>query len=76
MQIDKASNHQVGAVLLLSSILYSMHCSRRVDPRHVKNLLGKLKRDDRPAYEKLMTMMQKQYKVSPEDIRDGKIRFN
>ena len=54
MEINKASNHQVGAVILLSAILYSMHCSRRVDPRHVKNLLGKLKRDDKAAYNKLM----------------------
>jgi len=28
-----------------------MHNARKVDPRHIKNLLGKLKVEDRAAYE-------------------------
>ena len=39
---------------VLTALMLTLHSGRRVDIRHIKNLLGKLKIEDRKAYEKLM----------------------
>jgi hypothetical protein len=44
---------------VLTAIVYTLHCCRRVDPRHVKNLLGKLKSQDRKSYEQVMGQLEK-----------------
>ena len=49
-----ASSHQAGAMTVLTAIVYALHNGRKIDPRHIKNLLGKLKVEDRSAYEKMM----------------------
>jgi hypothetical protein len=38
----------------LTALIYATHTARRVDPRHVRNLLGKLKVEDPQAYERMM----------------------
>lgn len=57
--INLASLHQVGAVTVLSLFLLTSHCGRKVDPRHVANLIGKLRIEDYAAYRKLMVEMGK-----------------
>ena len=49
-----ASSHQCGAMTVLTAMVFAMHNARKVDPRHIKNLLGKLKVEDRTAYEQMM----------------------
>jgi cytochrome c oxidase assembly protein subunit 15 len=49
-----ASSHQCGAMTVLTAMVFAMHNARKVDPRHIKNLLGKLKVEDRSAYEQMM----------------------
>ena len=44
--INLASSHQIGAMTVLSAFIFSMHTCRKVDPRHMKNLLGKLRTED------------------------------
>jgi hypothetical protein len=39
---------------VLSAFLLAMHTCRRVDPRHLKNLLGKLKAEDPQAFHNMM----------------------
>jgi len=38
--------HQAGALTVLTTILFALHTCRKVDPRHMRNLLGKLKIED------------------------------
>ena len=40
---------------VLTAFLFSMHCSRRIDPRHTLNLFGKLRIEDKAGYDKFMT---------------------
>jgi len=49
-----ASTHQTGAVTVLSAFLFAMHTCRKVDPRHLKNLLGKLRAEDPQAFHNMM----------------------
>ena len=44
---------------VLSAFLFSMHTCRRVDPRHMKNLLGKLKTEDPAAFTRMMASYNK-----------------
>ena len=53
--IQIASAHQIGAMTVLTTFLYTLHNARRVDIRHVNNLIGKLKREDPNGYMRLMT---------------------
>ena len=39
----------------MTAFLFTLHNARRVDIRHVNNMLGKLKREDPNAYMRLMT---------------------
>lgn len=45
--IDAASLHQIGAMTVFTAFIVSSHCSRRVDPRHIQNMLGKLRHQDK-----------------------------
>jgi hypothetical protein len=38
---------------VLSAFLFTLHCARRPDPRHLKNLIGKLRIEDKAAYNSL-----------------------
>jgi len=53
--IHIASAHQIGAMTVMTTFLYTLHNARRVDIRHVNNMIGKLKREDPNAYKRLMT---------------------
>lgn len=53
--IHLASAHQIGAMTVLSSFLFAMHTCRRVDPRHLKNLMGKLRMQDPKRFEAMMS---------------------
>jgi len=48
--IQLASAHQVGAMTILTAVLFTCHSARRVDLRHMKNLVGKLRIEDPAAY--------------------------
>jgi cytochrome c oxidase assembly protein subunit 15 len=49
-----ASSHQFGAMTGLTAFIIAFHSCRRVDPRHTKNLLGKLKLEDKQAFDQMM----------------------
>lgn len=51
-----ASSHQVGAMTVLSAAVFAMHTARRPDPRHLSNMLGKLKQTDRKQYDQFMKL--------------------
>ena len=67
--------HQIGAMTVLSMFVYAMHASRRVDPRHIKNMLGKLRSEDPAQYQKMMAHYAKGKKLSAEDIKMANINF-
>ena len=52
--LSLASLHQIGAMTVLTAFTIGLHTCRRVDPRHIKNLLGKLKLEDPITYKKMM----------------------
>ena len=52
--IEKASMHQLGAMTLLTTGILALGACRRVDPRHLKNMLYKLKMEDPKNYKILM----------------------
>ena len=47
------SAHQIGAMTVLSAFLFSMHTCRKIDQRHLKNLIGKLKLEDPEAFRRM-----------------------
>ena len=51
--IQLASTHQIGAMTVLSSFLFAMHTCRKVDGRHLKNLIGKMKLEDPERFKKM-----------------------
>lgn len=51
--VEWASSHQVGAMTVLSAFLFTMHTCRKVDPRHLKNLVGKMKLEDPEAFRRM-----------------------
>jgi hypothetical protein len=51
--IHLASTHQIGAMTVLSSFLFTMHTCRKIDTRHLKNLMGKLRVEDPKAFERM-----------------------
>ena len=51
--------HQAGAVTVLTALIFAIHTCRRVDPRHIKNLLGKLRVEDPQAFHLMMQNMNK-----------------
>lgn len=57
--IWNANMHQAGAVTVLSALIFAIHTCRRVDPRHIKNLLGKLRVEDPQGFHTMMQNMNK-----------------
>lgn len=49
-----ASSHQIGAMTVLTALVASMHHGRGIDPRQIKNLLGRLKLEDPQKYKMFM----------------------
>ena len=46
--------HHGGALTLIAVINYAIHTCRRVDPRHVRNLLLRLKTENPKTYEQFL----------------------
>jgi len=69
--VEWASYHQVGAMTVLSTFLIAMHSCRKVDPRHLKNLVGKMKLEDPEAFRRMTSSYNKQVmsKRQYEEIR-------
>ena len=57
--ISLASSHQIGAMIVLTAVMFAKHNARGLDPRHIKNLLGKLKLEDRKKYEHMMKTFER-----------------
>lgn len=72
--VQWASNHQVGAMTVLSCFLFAMHTCRKVDPRHLKNLIGKMKLEDPEAFRK-MTAHYNKSQLSAREFEQLK-RYN
>lgn len=53
---------------VLTATILAMHSCRRPDPRHIKNLIGKLKIEDPIAYKK---MMEGKVKMSKREIESA-----
>ena len=66
--IEWASSHQIGAMSVLSIFLFSMHCCRKVDPRHMANLMGKLRIEDKAHYDHLMKSVSAKHGISKKDV--------
>lgn len=45
--------------MVLTTMLLAIHTCRRVDPRHVKNLLGRLRVEDPQGFQNLMKTFSK-----------------
>mmetsp|Transcript_24692 Transcript_24692/g.21926 ORF Transcript_24692/g.21926 Transcript_24692/m.21926 type:complete len:109 (+) Transcript_24692:998-1324(+) len=52
--LELGSMHQVGAMTVLSALVFCLHSCKRLDPRHVKNILGKIKMENPVVYRQLM----------------------
>ena len=57
--VEWASSHQVGAMTVLTAFLFASHTCRKVDPRHLKNLIGKMKLEDPEAFRKMTSRYNK-----------------
>ena len=66
--------HQAGAVTVLTALIFAIHTCRRVDPRHIKNLLGKLRIEDPQAFEVMMRNFNKKM-LSKKDYEMAKNHF-
>jgi hypothetical protein len=57
---------------VLTAFLFALHNGRRVDPRHIRNLMGKLKVEDKAGYEALNKHLQnkgKGQKMSSQEYK-------
>ena len=57
-----ASSHQIGAITVLTALVMCMHHGRGIDPRQIKNLLGRLKLEDPQKYKQFMKNMNAKQK--------------
>ena len=57
--------HQVGAMTVLTALLFCLHSCRRLDPRHIKNIFGKLKIENPTVYKE---MMKRAKSRTPDDV--------
>ena len=70
--------HQAGAVTVLTAMLFAMHTCRKVDPRHIKNLLGKLRVEDPQAFKVMMKkfnnnmLSKKEYENAKQEFLNNK----
>ena len=55
---------------ILSAVMFTLHSARRVDLRHLKNLVGKLRIEDPTAYKKLMANSAKNPKLQQKLFLD------
>ena len=62
--IYMASTHQIGAMTVLTAFVLTMHTCRRVDQRHIKNLLGKLRVEDPKRFEEVTNRFNKNLGMS------------
>ena len=74
--IHLCSTHQIGAMTVLSAFLFTMHTCRKIDPRHLKNLMGKLKHEDPEAFRRMTSTYNKNLlsKRQFEEIRQHGLR--
>ena len=72
--IWNANSHQGGAVLVLTALIFAIHTCRRVDQRHIKNLLGKLRVEDPKAFEAMMKNLNKKM-LSKKELEMAKNHF-
>jgi len=56
---------------VIASLTFAMHTCRKIDPRHMRNLLGKLKVEDPNAYERMMKSINQQ-KLSKSEMEAAK----
>jgi hypothetical protein len=73
--IWNANAHQAGAVTVLTALIFAIHTSRRVDPRHIKNLLGKLRVEDPQQFQAMMSNFNKKM-LSKKDFEMAKSHFS
>ena len=70
-----ASTHQIGAMTVLTAYLMALHTCRRIDPRHMKNILGKLRTEDPKAFQQMTgaynknMMSKKQYEHLRKNLK-------
>lgn len=57
--IQLASAHQIGAMTILTSVLMLLHSAKRVDPRQIKNLIGKMRAESPESYKNYMNAVAK-----------------
>ena len=55
-------------------MIFAIHTCRRVDPRHIKNLLGKLRVEDPQAFQAMMQNFNKKM-MSKKDYNMAKTHF-
>jgi hypothetical protein len=66
--VHLASAHQCGALTVFSALIFAFHTTRRVDPRHVNNMLGRLKQTNPVEYKKYMEMRALNTPISATEI--------
>lgn len=66
--IEWASSHQIGAMTVLSILLFSMHCCRKIDPRHTANMMGKLRIENKAEYDRMMSRVAAKHGISKKDV--------
>mmetsp|Transcript_8107 Transcript_8107/g.7553 ORF Transcript_8107/g.7553 Transcript_8107/m.7553 type:complete len:99 (-) Transcript_8107:24-320(-) len=69
--LELAALHQIGAMTLMTATIYGLHTCRKVDPRHIRNLMGKLKVENPEGYKQLMTKFD-HTKMSKKDFEAAK----
>jgi hypothetical protein len=61
-------------VTVLTTLIFAISTCRRVDPRHIKNLLGKLKVEDPQAFTNMMKSFNK-HQMSRKEYEMAKNEF-
>jgi len=59
---------------VLSALMFALHSGRRVDVRHIKNLLGKMKLEDRGNYERFMAHHGRKLNQSGQELEANIIK--
>ena len=73
--IHMASMHQIGAMTVLTAFVLTMHTCRRVDARHMKNLLGKLRVENPKAFEQMTNKFNKNLGMSHKQYKSLKSKY-
>jgi len=56
---------------MVTGVCYGLHTCRKVDPRHIRNLMGKLKAENPEGYKQLMARFD-DTKMSKKDFEAAK----